>query len=46
MGAYLKVCKGGTYSKNQYFPFFIAMLFYKQSIFDPCPKNCFSFSKK
>ena len=26
MGAYLKVCKGSAYSKNQYFLFFTAML--------------------
>ena len=25
---------------------FLQLLFYKQSIFDPCPENCLSFSKK
>ena len=28
---------------KQIYTFFF---FYKQSIFDPCPKNCLSFSKK
>ena len=51
MGSYLKVYKGDTYSNNQYFLFFIAVFkeypfFYKESIFDPPPENCFSFSQK
>ena len=38
MGAYLKICEGGTYSEKQYFVFFTAV--FKEYTGSKCLYNC------